>query len=131
MRKISLKKEEHTIVKIFFCFDGHIFSFKSIYLCDYQQKRQIGIFLLEIILNFGIGHLYAGNYIFAVIKIICYNVLFGLYFFKYMKTKGISAVRIKLFIWVFVTIWQTPDGLCIFRGIFTDGNDMATGFKYV
>ena len=114
-----------------FCFDGYISSFKSFYLCDYQQKDRLVYFLLEFFIGFGIGHLYVGNYIFAAIKIICYSVLFGLYFFKYMKMKGIDAARIRFFIWVIVTIWQTSDGFCIFRGIFTDGNDMPTGFRYV
>ncbi len=114
-----------------FCFDGYISSFKSFYLCDYQQKDRLVYFLLEFVLSFGIGHLYAGNFLFAASKILCYVLLFGLYCFRYRNMKGIDAARIRFFIWIVFCIWQTVDGLCIFRGIFTDGNDMPTGFIYV
>ena len=113
-----------------FCFDGYITSFETSYLCDYEQKDRVIYCLLEFILSFGVGHLYVGNYIYGSIKMLCYFILFGFYFFKYSKMKGIDAARIRLFLWTIITIWQLIDGLSIFRGFYTDGNNKPTGFKY-
>ena len=87
-------------------------------------------FLLEFVLSFGIGHLYAGHYIYGILKMLCYIGLFGIYFVKFAKKKGIDAARIRLFIWVIISIWQMIDGISIFKGTYTDGNDKPTGFKY-
>ena len=113
-----------------FCFDGYLSTYEIPVLCDYQQKDRTLYFVLEFFLSLGIGHLYAGNYIYGIIKMICYSGLLGLYFVKYLNKKGIDAARIRLYIWVIIAIWQIIDGLCIFRGIYTDGNDKQTGFKY-
>ena len=113
-----------------YCFDGYISSFETSFFCDYDQKDRTLYFLLEFVLSFGIGHLYAGNYIYGIIKLICYSILFGLYHFKFKKTKGIDAARISLFLWTIISIWQFIDGRNIFKGIYTDGNGKETGFKY-
>ena len=113
-----------------FCFDGYISSYESTYQCDYEQKDRTLYFLLEFVLSFGIGHIYAGNFVYGVIKMICYAGLLGTYLIKFAKKKGIDAARIRLFIWVVIAIWQLIDGLCIFKGIYTDGNGKPTGFKY-
>ena len=113
-----------------YCFDGYISTFETSYFCDYSQKDRTLYFLLEFVLSFGIGHLYAGNYIYGAIKMLCYFGIFGVYLVKFRLKKGIDAARIRLFLWVIITIWQFIDGFCIFKGIYTDGNDRATGFKY-
>ena len=113
-----------------FCFDGYISSYESSVLCDYAQKDRTLYFLLEFVLSFGLGHLYAGNYIYGIIKMLCYFGLFGAYLFKFMKKKGIDAARIRLFIWVIIGIWQVIDGISIFKGTYTDGNKKPTGFRY-
>ena len=113
-----------------FCFDGYISSYESSRQCDYEQKDRTLYFLLEFVLSFGVGHIYAGNYVYGAIKMICYIALFGVYLIKFKKKKGIDAARIRLFIWVIIAIWQLIDGLCIFKGKYTDGNDKPTGFKY-
>ena len=46
------------------------------------------------------------------------------------EKKGIDAARIRLFLWTLIPIWQLIDGICIFKGIYTDGKNMPTGFKY-
>ena len=113
-----------------FCFDGYISSYESSTQCDYEQKDRTLYFLLEFVLSFGIGHLYAGHYIYGIIKMLCYVCLLGIYFIKFAKKKGIDAARIRLFIWVIISIWQMIDGISIFKGTYTDGNDKPTGFKY-
>ena len=113
-----------------FCFDGYISSYESSTQCDYEQKDRTLYFLLEFVLSFGIGHLYAGHYIYGIIKMLCYVCLLGIYFIKFAKKKGIDAARIRLFIWAIISIWQMIDGISIFKGTYTDGNDKPTGFKY-
>ena len=113
-----------------FCFDGYISTYESSYLCDYEQKDRTLYFLLEFVLSFGLGHLYVGKYIYGFLKLLCYLIVFGVYFAKLRKKKVIDAARIRLFIWVIISIWQLIDGLCIFKGTYTDGNNRQTGFKY-
>ena len=113
-----------------YCFDGYISSYEKNYFCDYSQTDRTLYFLLEFVLSFGLGHLYAGHYIYGLFKMICYVGLFGLYFLKFSKKKGIDAARIRLFLWVIISIWQFIDGYCIFKGIYLDGNNKETGFKY-
>ena len=66
-----------------FCFDGYISSYESSTQCDYEQKDRTLYFLLEFVLSFGIGHLYAGHYIYGIIKMLCYVCLLGIYFIKF------------------------------------------------
>ena len=113
-----------------FCFEGYISSFENPSFCDYAQKDRTLYFLLEFVISFGIGHFYAGNYIYGILKLLCYAALFGVYLVKFKNKKGIDAARIRLFIWVIFTIWQFIDGYCIFKGIYTDGNGKKTGFRY-
>jgi len=113
-----------------FCFEGYTSTFETSFFCDYEQKDRTFYFLLEFILGFGFGHFYAGRYIYAGIKFFCYSILFGIYLIKFRKKKGIDAARIRLFLWTLISIWQLIDGLCIFKGIYTDGENMPTGFKY-
>ena len=113
-----------------FCFDGYLSTYESNVLCDYKQKDRTLYFLLEFVLSFGIGHFYAGKYIYGSIKLVCYILFFALFFMKFYKKTGIDAARIRLFMWLNFFIWQFIDGLCIFRGVYKDGNGKATGFKY-
>ncbi len=113
-----------------FCFDGYISVFETSYFCDYEQKDRIVYFLLEFVISFGTGHFYVGNYIYGAIKLINYLCLFGIYFGFYLHKKGIDAARIRLFLWTIFSIWQVVDGLCIIKGIYTDGHNKPTGFKY-
>ena len=39
-------------------------------LCCYEQKGQMTAFLLEMLIGFGVGHFYIGNYLFGIIKLI-------------------------------------------------------------
>ena len=113
-----------------FCFDGYFSTYESNVLCDYEQKDRTLYFLLEFVLSFGIGHFYVGKYIYGSIKLICYILFFIAFFFKFYKKTGIDAARIRLFMWLNFFIWQFIDGLCIFRGVYKDGNGKPTGFKY-
>ena len=113
-----------------FCFDGFISTFQTSSFCDYKQKDRVLYFILEFVLSFGMGHFYAGNYIYGMIKFIAYILIFGLYFGKFHKKKGIDAARIRLFLWLIFTLWQMIDSLCIGRGIYTDGKGKQTGFIY-
>ena len=113
-----------------FCFDGFISTFQTSSFCDYEQKDRVLYFILEFVLSFGMGHFYAGNYIYGMIKFISYILIFGVYFGKFNKKKGIDAARIRLFLWLIFTLWQMIDSLCIGRGIYTDGKGKQTGFIY-
>ena len=113
-----------------FCFEGYTSSFEGSTFCNYAQKDRTLYFLLEFVLSFGIGHFYAGNYIYGILKLLCYAALFGIYLVKFKNKKGIDAARIRLFLWVIFSIWQFIDGYCIFKGIYTDGNGKKTGFRY-
>ena len=81
-------------------------------------------------LSFGVGHFYSGKYIYASIKLGCYLLVACFFFLKLYNKKGIDNARMKLFIGLSLCIWQFIDGLCIFRGIYKDGNGKPTGFKY-
>ena len=113
-----------------FCFDGYFSTYETNILCDYEQKDRTLYFILEFVLAFGIGHFYAGKYIYASIKLVCLGLLAGIYFLKFHKKKGIDNARIRLFLGLILCIWQFTDGLCIFRGTYMDGNGKPTGFKY-
>ena len=113
-----------------FCFDGYFSTYESSTLCDYAQKDRTLYFLLEFVLSFGVGHFYVGKYIYGSIKLALYLCLFAVYFIKFFKKKGIDNARIRLFFALNLCIWQFIDGLCIYRGIYLDGNGKPTGFKY-
>ena len=113
-----------------YCFDGYISTFEKPFQCDYEQKDRVLYFLLEFVLSFGIGHLYAGKYLYGFIKMACYIAIVGVYFLKFHKKKGIDAARIRFFLGLNYCIWQLIDGLLIFRGTYTDGNGKETGSKY-
>ena len=113
-----------------FCFDGYFSTYKASTLCDYEQKDRVLYFLLEFVLSFGIGHFYVGKYIYGSIKLICEILFFVVFFWKFNKKTGIDAARIRLFMWLNFCIWQFIGGLCIFRGVYFDGNGEPTGFKY-
>ena len=113
-----------------FCFDGYFSTYETNTLCDYEQKDRTLYFLLEFVLGFGIGHFYAGKYIYACIKLCIYAVVAGVYFLKFYNKKGIDNARIRLFLALNLCIWQFIDGLCIFNGTYMDGNGKPSGFKY-
>ena len=113
-----------------FCFDGYISTYEANTLCDYSQKDRTLYFVLEFVLSLGIGHFYSGKYIYASIKLGCFLLVACFYFLKLHNKKGIDNARKCLFIGLCLCIWQMIDGLCIFRGIYKDGNGKPTGFKY-
>ena len=113
-----------------FCLDGYFSTYETSTLCDYEQKDRTLYFILEFVLSLGIGHFYAGKYIYACIKLTIFCLTAGIYFFKFYNKKGIDNARIRLFMGLILCIWQFIDGLYIFRGIYMDGNGKPTGFKY-
>ena len=115
---------------ICYCHDGYISTYETPTLCDYEQKDRTLYFILEFLPSFGMGHFYVGNYILGIIKFVSYLIIFGAYFGKYHKKRGIDAARVRLFIFLLFVLWQVVDGLFIFWGIYQDGKDKDTGFKY-
>ena len=113
-----------------YCFNGYLSTFETSFFCDYEQKDRVLYFISEFVIGFGLGHFYVGNIIYGTIKLVSYIVLFGIYFGFFYNKKGIDAARIRLFLWTIYTLWQLIDGLSIIRGIFTDGENKPTGFKY-
>ena len=115
---------------ICYCHDGYISTYESPILCDYEQKDRVVYFILEFVPSFGAGHFYAGNYVLGGIKFVVYLIIFGVYFGVYNRKKGIDAARVRLFLMVIFVLWQIVDGLFIFWGVYDDGNEKETGFKY-
>ena len=113
-----------------FCFEGFLSTFETSFFCDYEQKDRVIYFILEFVLGFGLGHYYVENYIYGTFKFITYILIFGFYFGKFVRKKGIDAARIRLFLWLIFTLWQMADAICIARGIYNDGYGKPTGFKY-
>lgn len=115
---------------ICYCFDGYISTYESPILCDYEQKDRVLYFILEFLPSFGIGHFYAGNCVLGIIKLLCYLLIFGAYFGKFNRKRGIDAARARLFLFLLFVLWQVVDGLFIFWGVYKDGKDKPTGFKF-
>ena len=115
---------------ICYCHNGYISTYESPILCDYEQKDRVLYFILEFLPSFGAGHFYAGNYVLGGIKLVIYLIIFGVYIGVYSRKKGIDAARVRLFLTVIFVLWQVVDGLFIFWGVYEDGNEKETGFKY-
>ena len=117
---------------ICYCFDGFmtIYSSSQESFCNYKKKDRIFGFILEFLVSFGVGHLYLERYYFGFVKMAFVAILMGVYFFAFKTKKGIDAARVRVFIMTLFSIWQVIDGICIWEGIYKDGNGKETGFLY-
>jgi hypothetical protein len=57
-------------------------------LCNYERKRQLKAFLLELFLTYGAGHFYVKNYKYAIPKLIVFIFLYCLFIFLRIVTKA-------------------------------------------
>ena len=93
-------------------------------LCTYSQKEFAIALLLELILAFGVGHFYAGRYIYGVIK--CFFtfvpfVLFVLLIKKKGKNSKFFFLNFSFFCCALFT-WQLTDLILFLNGNHYDGN---------
>ena len=98
--------------------------------CNYKRKSQLVYFLLEFLLNIGVGHLYAGNFLLGGLKIglvflpcITFIVLFCLGIVVAENIKEIAGIGacIGILVACTVSIWWLVDAILIGIGIYKDG----------
>ena len=109
------------------------------YMCCYEQYNSMTAFLLEIFISFGVGHMYIGDYLLGVLKMIIYLVLFSSTIFicfyrckhndKYeIETSFIyRLMRMICFLLcgcVYVA-WQMIDSILFSLGGYVDKNGVA------
>ena len=104
--------------------------------CCYKQKSQLIVFLLEVFISFGIGHIYASNYNMGMTKLVTYSSICFLFYaaFIYRVWKDeklgeensiiIKFTNILSVLMCFCTynIWQCIDILLIGTNYYVDGN---------
>lgn len=57
------------------CFDGYdTYPYNSEIMCSYTKKKQLIAFILELVITFGIGHLYTLNFTMGIPKMIFWIV---------------------------------------------------------
>lgn len=111
--------------------ENKVFSRDYIF-CSYKRKKQIITFMLEFFLFFGIGHIYAGNFIIGVSKLIFFLIII---IYK-LKTKNpkkeVSDEEdespkkkinwLHLIILMFAVIWYLVDIIFLALSRYSDGN---------
>jgi hypothetical protein len=93
--------------------------------CQYQRKKQLTYFLLEFFLNIGAGHLYAGNVLLGILKLLIV-ILPCLGYCVFMcvssnKDNGTVKALSSLFGCV-ASIWWLTDLILIGTRHYDDGN---------
>jgi hypothetical protein len=104
--------------------------------CCYEQKSQLITFLLEALIGFGVGHIYAMNYSIGIIKLVTYSVLFLFLFttfcYRFFRTEKIgyenyimlkfASILSMMMCFCTYTVWQCIDILLIGTNFYVDGN---------
>jgi hypothetical protein len=109
-------------------------------LCNYQKKSKILFSVLELVLGFGIGHLYAERKVNGFLKLIIYFMLccvaccaigLGLKFERERPEDAAESQAVKFFFFIYACIfnlvltWQLFDFLMIIFGFYKDGNEIG------
>lgn len=93
--------------------------------CSYKRKKVIVAGLLELFLPFGLGHIYAGNYIIGIAKFIYNIVIYSFCCMIYCKGYDNPNIMKMLFLCTFLTclipVWNIVDLFLFFGGIYKDG----------
>jgi hypothetical protein len=99
-------------------------------MCNYARKKRLTVFLLELIISFGSGHFYAGNYDMAVPKLFFWFVTYCLCIMlriamKSNEDNNTTKLIISLVLFMFCTgmiAWQLGDIILYGTGYYKDGN---------
>jgi hypothetical protein len=100
--------------------------------CQYKLNHQGWFFLLELVFWFGIGHFYAGRFLYGGIKLtsIIFVILFDISVKKCMEKSPYRAKKnFNIFIYIlyfFILCWQIFDIVMIGMNKFKDGS----GFEF-
>lgn len=100
---------------------------KSTELCNYELKKQYIAFILELILFFGIGHIYCGRTVNFIVKLILMVLLVSSDFIgKYAINVGSYKTRKGMYIasyiqYAIIIIWQTVDMILFGLNVYRDG----------
>jgi len=97
--------------------------------CNYKRKIQNVYFILEFLVNFGLGHIYAHNYLIGICKGLFVSICLLLMSLNYISIKCFkndlygnkSKYIIGILIVIITSIWIL-DSLSISLGFYTDGN---------
>jgi hypothetical protein len=99
--------------------------------CLYKRKNQIIYFLLELIFNCGIGHIYAGNLINGIIKMVLVimpclifmaMILMGIMSSSKIADMSVIGYCINLTLICALLAWWIVDIVLIATGFYVDGN---------
>ena len=97
--------------------------------CQYKRKKQYIFFLLELLLPFGVGHLYACQYLIMGIKLITCIIIFLLDFFLKRKIRNFrTKQQFHIFILVLFFMYligHLVDIILIGINQYKDGNQIA------
>jgi TM2 domain-containing membrane protein YozV len=114
------------------CFEGYTTLIENnfhYYQCNYEKKSKVIAFLFEVIIGFGVGHLYLGNIGIAISKLIfCFMTAFFICFFphfaKRIKSKLIRRISpyTQSVFGIIYFIWQAVDGVFIGLSLYKDSN---------
>ena len=97
--------------------------------CNYKRKKQLIVFILEII-GFGIGHIYANNYLIGIFKLIYWliSITFCVLMRKEYVKRGDNDERVIIITFISfllnvgLIIWYAYDLASIGMGNYLDGN---------
>ena len=115
--------------------DVQVPNFQGNY-CSYEQKKQIISFILEGLLSFGLGHIYAERFFIGYAKFtLCFAIL-CLYLLQYFISRASSISEpgytksspclliLSVFLCMILGMWQLVDILVIGLNKYLDGNSM-------
>lgn len=89
--------------------------------CQYKQSPQLLSFLLELVLNMGIGHMFAGRTEIGIIKLLFYLVPFFCCSL-FLKKEGTAYVCWGCCHCCFVIVWWIIDAINFGLNFYRDGN---------
>jgi hypothetical protein len=92
-------------------------------LCTYQQKKQLIAFFLEMCFASGMGHFYAGRFLYGLIKmifILLVPVLLGVWIFYYKGSNALLLIVMTTLCFALIT-WHLVDLIILGMNKYKDG----------
>ena len=122
-----------TLDNLCFCDEGYltIFVENETTFCNYKQKDQMVFLLLEFLVSFGIGHFYAGRYIFGAVKCAYDLIIMSIFCCcKALKKTERAYTKegiLKVILMLLFLIWQVIDAVYIGTNKYLDGKGFSLG----
>lgn len=106
------------------------FPFDLFEMCQYQKKKQIVAFLLELLITFGAGHIYCENYTLGILKAVYFAMTCGLFVLVRVLSKKTEENNTFILIvalfgclsCIGLVVWQLVDIILLGLNRYIDGN---------